>query len=922
MKRRTVVAFALIASYLVVSTVPVTAASADLAVGSSHVGRGLGDGTLTGTDVVDVGDPYVVLGVETAESVFDGFEDGSTDGWTGHSDESFTGAQTSTVYNGSYGADLEIVSNGYDNAVTLDDANFSSGVVRFSAYVNSPSSYNHPHVVFREPETGDQYFLRANIGSGTLAIRKLVNGDWTTVASADATLTTDTWYNMSFKYDSRTGELQGEISDTNGVIQTVEGVDTDLSPTTAGVGSYQGTTYWDDVLSEPKESLSSGEYLSANHSVTNSQKAWANLTLDNASASVDWEAWDSSTEEWQVVNSAQYSSTGNYTLDTSGTDYDTWRVNVTFDKTGSTPTAQLHDEGVLFDDQQPSANETTAAPQGGETLRNENVTLSINVSDRDFSTVQGDSVDVAWVVDGSTVSTETISSNQTVSYSTQLADGDHSWHVKLADDYGETDTSSTFNFTVDHFEPTLDDSSMSPEDGAKLQRKDVTLSINVSDRDFSIDGDSVTAEFVVDGSVVGTDTLSSNGTATTTISNVDGGSHDWYVRVYDDYGSGSSSSPDATSATKTYNVPATLYIRPVNIPNELINGTNVTVTGRFFSGKLVFERETSNGKINFTDLPVDRTYVLVLETDDYYRRTVIITSLYEQNSAYLLNKSKSAYYTEFVLNDFTGEFSGSSEKTKLYIERAINTSSGLEWVTIAGDYFGAEGRFEADLQKDKRYRVRIVSDDNSSRILGAYTATRKGTIQLDVGEVTWKVDEPESIRHAASFENLTDEGEIPNGVVHFQYTDPAENTSELRVVIHQQGNESNEIMNSTFTEGYGTFSLNKTIESEQMDTQWVVDWWAFNASGDVIASSSSAADGQRYRLKNPFGPKWSPVILTTLFLFVGTIFGGRLSSIGALATTGVAAVTWWMGWYAASGGVVVFAGLIGVAFAVGGGGRR
>ncbi|GAA0293946.1 hypothetical protein [Halarchaeum salinum] len=447
-----------------------------------------------------------------------------------------------------------------------------------------------------------------------------------------------------------------------------------------------------------------------------------------------------------------------------------------------------------------------------------------------------------------------------------------------------------------------------------LQTRSPTLSLNVDDPTFgTAQGDSLTVKWFLDGEQVGTSTTSSAGTVTHQVdSRFGGGNHTWHAEVTDDYG------VTTTSTTQSISIPAKLSIRPINEPMELVNNSSVTVTGRFYSGDIVFEKSTSNGKIDLTGLPFDRTYTLVLSADGYYRRTVIVDSLFEQDSVYLLNDSKDSYYTEFVLNDLTGKFSGGDVRTKLFLERAINTSDGLEWVTVAGDYFGAEGRFEVDLQQEKRYRIRIVGEDNTSRVLGAYTATRSGSVALAVGEVSWEVDEPETRRVSASWVNLTDGNEAPNGVVHFQYVDPAENTSRLQVVIHEDGNASNELANTTFDAGYGTLSYNQTVSgANQTTTDWEVSWTAYNGSGEM-ANGSVLADGQRYTVDNPIGPKWTPVVVTCLFLFTGMLFGGRLSSIGSLAVTGVAAVMWWLGFYTASGGVVVFAGLVGLAMAVGG----
>ncbi|WP_363464078.1 Ig-like domain-containing protein [Halogeometricum borinquense] len=918
-RRPTIVAFALVATYLVASGAPVVVAeSSGIVVGSQNTtDTDFRSATiLSGVTVSGSGsDASVVL---NSGVIDDGFEDGNINGWEG--DTGNFSATTTQPHSGSYA--MEFDGSGDNLEVHRNFTQDTHTRASWWLYDSDVSASNFRPRMVLGPQSFESVGPVLGIDDGSRtggpgSIQYFDGAFWDTGID----ISNDTYYkfvvhNISYSND----DFDLAVYYANGTLKdeaTNLGFQDDISQ--IGRVQFKGSETKFNVDDVKVGSGSTGQYVSANHSVSDPEKLAVDLSLTNTNATVEAQFWDGS--EWQVDNRSKVSTSANHTL-TLASSSDTWRVNVTFTQTTDDATAELHDESFLFTDH--SAEVSNPDPVNGSEMNAENVTLSVDISDPEFSTAQRDSVTVDLILDESVAGTETVTSNGSVAFDVgPLSDGNHTWHVETTDEYGPTSESDSFTWEIDHYEPTVNSSSMDPEDGAKLTSKDVTLSINASDRDFQLDGDTVTTEFVVDGEVVGTKNITSNGTVSTTISDVGGGNHSWYVRVYDEYGSGNSSNPDATSANKTYLVPSTLYIRPVNQPNELINGTNVTVTGRFFSGELVFERSTENGKLNLTDLPVDRTYVLVLEADGHNRRTVIITSLYEQDSVYLLNDSKTAYYTEFVLNDLTGEFSGSNERTKLYIERAVNTSSGLEWVTVSGDFFGAEGRFEATLEKDHRYRIRIVGEHNSSRVLGAYTATRKGTVTLNVGQVSWNVeDNTQAIRHSAAYIDLTDGNEEPNGVVHFQYHDPTQNTSKLRVIIHAANNSSNEIMNSTYTEGYGTFSLNKTVSGNLTETDWEVTWYAYNSSNAVIESSNDLADGKRYVIENPIGPKWTPVIVTCLFLFVGMLFGGRLSSIGSLAVTGVAAVMWWLGWYTASGGVVVFAGLVAVAMAVGGGGRR
>jgi hypothetical protein len=100
---------------------------------------------------------------------------------------------------------------------------------------------------------------------------------------------------------------------------------------------------------------------------------------------------------------------------------------------------------VLDTGESPAVDNASASPDGSVTTATP--TLSIDVSDPNFD--PGDEVTVTWFVDGSQVDSETVTSNQTVEYTTSaLTGGDHSWHVELEDSYGNTATSQTFAVNV------------------------------------------------------------------------------------------------------------------------------------------------------------------------------------------------------------------------------------------------------------------------------------------------------------------------------------------------------------------------------------------------------------------------------------------------------------------------------------------
>jgi len=253
------------------------------------------------------------------------------------------------------------------------------------------------------------------------------------------------------------------------------------------------------------------------------QSGTTTLTLTHAPASTELGAIDAETGEILAV--ATSNSTG----------------AVTFTLPNSDHTVELQ-----TNDGPPSVDDASASPQNNETVRYQDQTLSINVDDPDFPE---DTVEVDFYVNGSVVGTDTLNDAGTASVTASgMSEGTHTWHAEATDGYGETTTSKTFEFTVDHYDPVLDNQNASPQGNPTIRYDNETLALDVSDRDFAADGDELTVEFTANGTVVGTDTLQSNGTASVQIGGLDEGTHTWNATVSDEYGQ------TATSGTFEFTV--------------------------------------------------------------------------------------------------------------------------------------------------------------------------------------------------------------------------------------------------------------------------------------------------------------------------------------------------------------------------------
>lgn len=261
-----------------------------------------------------------------------------------------------------------------------------------------------------------------------------------------------------------------------------------------------------------------------------------------------------------------------------------------------------------------------------------------------------------------------------------------------------------------------------PENGTLVNESPVELAVTVTDVDFQTE-DSVTVEFrdASDDSIIGTETLSSNGTATTDWDDVVGGANSYYIVATDNYGN------QITSNTFTFDAPAEVEIRSEQTGDLL---TNVDVTLEFYEQSetnAIYSPPVTSGTADMTGLPADENFIAVAEADGYANRRIFIDSLIETQTVYLLDNSADAVAVQFELDDFSGQYQ--QDTSVLVVEREINGS----YTPIQGDFFGAAGTFEATLVRDVRHRLRIRNlETGREEVIGTFTPQSSGPQTLTI----------------------------------------------------------------------------------------------------------------------------------------------------------------------------------------------
>jgi len=529
--------------------------------------------------------------------------------------------------------------------------------------------------------------------------------------------------------------------------------------------------------------------------------------------------------------------------------------------------------------------------QDDGSTRYENQTISVDVDDPDFP---DDTATVDFYVDGTVRETKTVSSAGTVSATIgPLADGSYDYHVEAEDEYGQTDSTGTNSFTIDHHDPVITDIQPSGD----LDNEPSQISAQVNDTDFAKDGDSITVDIILDGSTVDTQTISSNSTVTTSMPS-DGqlaGSHTIQIDATDEYG-------QTTSESTNYAVPDTLYVRNETQYSQLV-GANGEV--QFYGENEIYTRTASDGTINLTNLPVNQDFIVEIEPTDsnYTTRTTYIESIYEQQNAFVLNTSVyNTIESRFVLEDPTGQY---GSETVLKIKRGINQSGNTNYQTIVADEFGVEG-VTAVLQEGQRYELSVVGETQSQDV-GPYRADTSETVAVEPGQPTIDLQQVEAgYGYGASIKDIENS---ENSTLEYAYSDPQELTDKITVFIHERGNKSNKLQPNETAFNLGVYSGQALLDANESETEWVVDF-VIERNGETTLLSDISSNTQDLTL--PIDAGWQATIGVAMIILFAGAFSVLNARIGAVILSMVGGVMWYIGWLGgiATGATVAIAILI------------
>lgn len=456
-----------------------------------------------------------------------------------------------------------------------------------------------------------------------------------------------------------------------------------------------------------------------------------------------------------------------------------------------------------------------------------------------------------------------------------MPDGSHALEVRTADSFGT---------------PTLSN----PDPTGQVTETPDTLQV-----DLEADAWTATVDFYLDGSKVGSDTLSSNGTASTSVTIDSLGEFEWSAVVTDANG-------ETDTVNETFQTPSNITLREEHDPQQLVDNSTVTLRFSTVGGDIAVERQTDNGTVDMGGLP-DSAFVVFAESPDHYDRRIYVDSIYEQEDMFLLNETEfprgqnEAIRSRFIYEDLTGDFPRSD--TTIQIERAVDLDGDneSEYMVVAGDYWGASNEFESILEYGERYRLVLVNQETGAEnVAGSHIPTEDLSQTIRVSGLIEEAEGETGVVALAEFNNSTRSIDIA-------YSDPAEETGELSVAVEPQSG-GDDLWNETVDGPLGSYSTSVDLNESQAEENWIV---VFEADG-----------GDRHRSAIPVGsgsiglpvgvPGWLLTLLMSMAVtFVGALYGPRTALLGAWAMVFVAAGVAMFGW-AFSWASVVPAALVAV----------
>lgn len=486
-------------------------------------------------------------------------------------------------------------------------------------------------------------------------------------------------------------------------------------------------------------------------------------------------------------------------------------------------------------------------------------------------------------------------------------DGDGSADSTLTTNYYESGSNSGDGSVTVYVAPTQAAPELSdpqPADGTQLPNYQTELAVDVQDDDFDRPGDSVNVTFwdVEDGTRIGSETLTSPGTANVSWSGLAPGVGRWNATATDGGNRTVSVGPFRVLA------PDDLYVRE-EPSGDLIDDR--TVNASFYPtlerDEDVIQRSTDSGVLDLTGLPTSQDVLVDVEAPSHVSRSILLRNLSRQQTAYLLNDSVETVQPTFRITDRTNNFP--PDRSRLLVRRPISTgANSSSYRTIWGDIFGADQEASPQLEPGVRYRVVVESPSGAQRSFGTYRPTSSKVIDLNVGEID--IGAPGDAGYAFNAWTMDDGSKI-----RISYRDREALTSELELTVHEANDEGNVLFGPETVQEPERYQETITVPADQQNvSRWVVDY-TIRRDGEAITGEHAV--GGVGRLDVPVS--WTLLQTVSLYglLLLAGLFGGAAGRAGAVVLVVVAFPLTFLGLLTVPYPALILAGIVALLFKAG-----
>lgn len=358
--------------------------------------------------------------------------------------------------------------------------------------------------------------------------------------------------------------------------------------------------------------------------------------------------------------------------------------------------------------------------------------------------------------------------------------------------------------------------------------------------------------------------------------------------------------PSGTNTIGLREGPQNLTISTVSAPRQTLTGqTQVNVTFYERDSERVFDRSDTDGTISFEGLPQTESFIARANAQNYTDRRVLIDSIFEQSTVYLLENDNSTdiINATFSITDNTGTF---GDDSTLQVQRALNTTdTGVgerKYLNVAGAVIGENREFTTTLEADVRYRLVISNGQGEQRQLGSIVPQRDRAYALEVTGLDFRPGTNGTSETVATNMTISGSGGSKTKTLEFVYDDAQNETTALDGVIYERNNRSNTLTRfqpSSSSFPLGRFVFKTTVSGADANTTWVVEYNYTRNGADQ--SGVSAFAGTRYDVDFPLGSGWQQIFGVGLLLVLGGVFSLSNARIGALIIPGVALMLWQIG---------------------------